>query len=272
MLSFEVLCVTMNQTDFSKIKEMNIKSDVIFANQAHETSYKELGFDDNKAKMITTATRGVGVNRNLALAYASADICLFSDDDLVYVDNMKDLVVGEFEAHPDADIIVFNLETNHATRKQKIYTKTRKCNRFTRMPWGTFRVAFRLDSVRKANIWFTTLYGGGCIFPSGEDSMWLTQAKKMGLKFYVSKEIIGTVSFEESSWFTGYDEKFFFAKGAFYSCVHPHNFHLWMLYFAIRTHRFSSVKMSDRIKWMLHGRKAYAQMLSYENYREKHKI
>ncbi len=34
MLSFEVLCVTMNQNDFSKIKEMNINSDVVFANQA----------------------------------------------------------------------------------------------------------------------------------------------------------------------------------------------------------------------------------------------
>lgn len=33
MSKFELLCVTMHQKDFSKIQEMNIHSDVVFANQ-----------------------------------------------------------------------------------------------------------------------------------------------------------------------------------------------------------------------------------------------
>ena len=80
----------MHQSDFSKIKEMNIKSDVIFANQCDHTSYEELEFDGHTAKMISTATRGVGKNRNLALIYASADICLFADDDVTYDDGAEE--------------------------------------------------------------------------------------------------------------------------------------------------------------------------------------
>mgnify|MGYP000166988024 CR=1 FL=1 len=35
MSTFQILCVTMNQNDFSKIKQMNIHSNVIFANQTN---------------------------------------------------------------------------------------------------------------------------------------------------------------------------------------------------------------------------------------------
>lgn len=271
MLSFEVLCVTMKQNDFSKIKEMNIHSDVVFANQADETSHKEYEFDGNMAKMITTTTRGVGKNRNIALTYASADICLFADDDVKYVDDMEKLIVNEFEANPDADVIIFNLETNDPLRTQKRYYKTRKCRMFERMPWGCFRIAIKLSSVRKANVWFTTLFGGGCVFPSGEDSMWLSDAKKKGLKFYVSKEVIGNVDFSESTWFTGYDNKFYYAKGVYYKAVHPRMIYLWMLYFAIRTAKQSSVSFFNRLKWMRHGKTGYINMMSYKDFCKKMK-
>ena len=36
MATFEILCVTMHQNDFSKIKEMNIHSDVVFATLSEE--------------------------------------------------------------------------------------------------------------------------------------------------------------------------------------------------------------------------------------------
>ena len=93
MSKFEILCVTMHQNDFSKIEKMNIHSDVVFANQADTTSFEQIEFEGHTAKMITTATRGVGVNRNFSLAYASADICLFADDDVTYVDNMEEIVL-----------------------------------------------------------------------------------------------------------------------------------------------------------------------------------
>ena len=101
---FEILCVTMRQNDFSKLDEMNIHSDVVFANQCDRTAYDEREFDGHTAKMISTQTRGVGINRNTALMYASAEICLFADDDVKYVDNVEQLVLGEFDAHPDADV------------------------------------------------------------------------------------------------------------------------------------------------------------------------
>lgn len=260
----------MHQHDFSKITEMNIRSDVVFANQSDYTAYEEMTFDGHTAKMISTETRGVGINRNLTLSYASANICLFADDDVVYHDDVEERVCAEFDAHPDADVFIFHIGTNDGLHKQKMYPQTRKCGCFEKMPWGGVRIAFRLNSVRKANIWFTTLYGGGCIFPSGEDSMWLTDAKRSGLTFYVSKETIGTVSFEGSTWFTGYDEKFFFGKGAFYAAVHPKTFGIWMRYFSFRTKSLSKLSGKEKKKWMKHGKRGYKEMLSYQAYCQTH--
>lgn len=254
---FEILCVTMRQNDFSKLDEMNIHSDVVFANQCDRTAYDEREFDGHTAKMISTQTRGVGINRNTALMYASAEICLFADDDVKYVDNVEQLVLGEFDAHPDADVFIFNLDTDDTSRPQKKYSQTKKCSRFCRMPWGGVRIAVRLSSLRKANVWFTTLFGGGCLFPSGEDSLWLTDARRKGLTFYVSKETIGTVSFENSTWFSGADERFYRGKGAFYAAAHPKAFWLWMNYFVLRTKGKGTLTNAQKRALMKQGRADY---------------
>ncbi|MCQ2450929.1 MAG: glycosyltransferase family 2 protein [Clostridia bacterium] len=267
MKDFEILCVTMNQTDFSKIGEMNIHSDVVFANQTDFVKYEETVFDGkHTARMISTNTVGVGINRNISLAYADADICLLADDDVVYYDGMEQKISDEFKSHPEADIFIFNFDTLGTERKQKVYSKTRKCSFFERMPWGGIRIAFRLNSIKKANLFFNTLFGGGCIFPSGEDSVFLITAKRAGLKFYVSKETIGKVSMENSSWYTGADEKFFYGKGAFYAAIHNRTFLIWLLYFLYRTRKDNKLSLKEKIHWMNCGKKGFRKMISYDEY------
>lgn len=265
MSKFEILCVTMHQNDFSKIIQMNIHSDVVFANQCNHTSYEEISFEDHKAKMISTQTKGVGLNRNLALMYATADICLFADDDVVYYDNYAEVILREFESHPKADIFIFHFDTD-SERKQIKYKKTKKRGRFSRLSWGAVRIAFRLSSVRKANVWFTTLFGGGCIFPSGEDSMWLYDARKKGLKIYVSKETIGKVSFEMSTWFDGYNEQFFYGKGASCAACHPKSFFIFSRYYAFRYLKKGNLSYKIKMKWINNGKQGYKKMLSFKEY------
>lgn len=106
--NIEVLCATMHQNDFSNYYAMNIHDcDVIFANQSDEFSYQEMTVGANSVKMLTTTTRGVGKNRNLALVMASSEILLLADDDLTYEPDMPQMVSAGFQCFPDADMIVF---------------------------------------------------------------------------------------------------------------------------------------------------------------------
>lgn len=265
MKRFEIACVTMNQIDFRKIEEMNVQSNIIYANQTDYTGSCSIEIGNgHTARMISTETRGVGNNRNIALMYADAEVVLFADDDVVYHDDMEKVVLSEFDSHPDADVIIFHFETESLKRKQVKYEKTRKCRHFERMPWAGFRIACRLSSVKKANISFTTLFGGGCVFPSGEDSMWLSEARKKGLVFYVSEKTIGTVSFDNSTWFTGCNEKFFYGKGVYCTAVNKKLFGLWGAYYALRTKNEREIPFRDAMVWFFEGRDGFKKLESFE--------
>ena len=96
--------------------------------------------------------------------------------------------------------------------------------------------------------------------------MFLTDLRKAGLKFYVSKETIGKVSFATSTWSTGVDEKYYYGKGAFYQAVRPKLKYFWMLYLAFRTYRRSNMKFAAALNWMKRGAEGYKERISFSEY------
>ena len=74
----------MNQADLSIAEKMNIRCDAVIANQADREEITNKETDYGVVKMVTTPTRGVGLNRNIALLAADADVLLMADDDVVY--------------------------------------------------------------------------------------------------------------------------------------------------------------------------------------------
>ncbi len=216
MLTLEVLCATMNQNDFSLVREMNIKSDVVFANQCDHTSYEEEEFDGYTAKMVSTQTRGVGKNRNLSLIYSSADICLFADDDVVYKDDYQKTVCDFYENHPDADVVIFNfLVSRNGSEPENIVKSTQKLKR-KKFSYGTYAMSVRRSSVDWHNIKFHHQFGGGTLYACGEDTCFLNDCYKKKLSVYTCSDTIGVVDHKESTWFAGYTDKFFIDKGVLF--------------------------------------------------------
>lgn len=263
MPTFEILCTTMNQQDFSKLKEMNVHCDILYANQASTTAYDELKFDGGTARMITTETRGVGNNRNIGLIYAKADICILADDDMVYEENVEQIVLGEFEKFPNADAIIFNVISDNPERKQVFNKKCKRMTKFSRNPYGAFRIAFKLKKIKHHNIWFTTLFGGGSPFPSGEDSLFIKDMLKSGMKIYLSDKVIGRVKQEDSTWYKGMNDKNFFRnKGTFIQASRKGiSKYLYVFYYALRTGRHSNVRFFDKVMAMLKGMDDYKKYI-----------
>ena len=101
----------MNQKDFSIYNSMNLNSDTIIINQCDKNSYDDVVICENNVKMYSFAERGVGLSRNSALMRATADIIEFADDDMIFVDGYQEKVVKEFEKHPEADAILFSVQS-----------------------------------------------------------------------------------------------------------------------------------------------------------------
>ena len=217
----EILVATMHQKDFSKIEEMNIRCDVVFANQADRNEYAEQTFDGHRARMITTTQRGVGKNRNLALLYATGDYLLMGDDDMIYANDCPQQVVRAFEELPDADVIVFDVAflRDGACVKTGHYTGPLPFRRSGK--YGTYAFAARRESLQKANIWFHTQFGGGTPHSSGEDSLFLADCYRRGLQVYTHSYVIGRNNEGDSTWFKGFTEKYFIDKGCWLSQAMP---------------------------------------------------
>ena len=219
-MNIEVLVAAMHQIDHNLIEKMHLKTDAIIGNQCDYNSIESFEWNGHKIKYLNFAERGVGLNRNNALMRATADVCLFADDDMVYVDDYVTKVEKAFQTYPDADIIAFNLIEPVITRH--IITKPYKVNLFNFLRFGTARVAIRLKSVRNKGIFFNQCFGGGTEHCHGEDNIFLSNCLKNGLKMYAVPEYIAELTEERpSTWNNGYGEKYFKDQGALYKIISP---------------------------------------------------
>ena len=216
-LTLQVLIAAMNQTDFSLIHNMNINADAVMANQTNNTSNGEFEIDNHNVLVINSALTGIGANRNLALDNATADIVLFADDDMVYSDNMAQGIVQAFAFNPKADVIIFSCtETNSDGEVTMEYAlKSQRRFLFNTLKYPSYVIAARRESLNRKKIRFSTMFGLGSSYEVGEDTIFLADCFKRGLRVYSSAFNIGR-STKELRWFEGYTEKYFFAKGASY--------------------------------------------------------
>ena len=219
--------------------------------------------------MITTPYRGVGKNRNVAILHSSSDILLFSDDDMVYVDGYEKKIIEAFEKLPDADIIIFNIGSMENNVDRRINCKIKKVNILNVLNYGMPRIAIRKNSLQKSNIWITSLFGGGAKYCGGEDNLFLVTAIKKGLKIYTYPFLIGNVKERESSWFTGFNEKYFFDNGAWLQVAFPVTKYVLASYFTFRFRSKTKLSKSDILKLQYEGMRAFKKGISYDEWKKK---
>lgn len=218
-MSLQVLVATMNQNDYGLIETMNINSDAIIINQSNRNEFEKVDYNGNKINFLSLNERGVGLSRNNALMRATSDICLFADDDVTYIDCYDKIIISSFKENPNADVILFNVPSNNPDRPTYTIDKYSRVRWYNCQRYGAVKIAARTVKLKQANIYFSLLFGGGAKYSSGEDSLFISDCIRKGLKVYANPEIIGYVDQQSSSWFEGYTDKYFFDKGVFYACL-----------------------------------------------------
>jgi len=268
-MKLQVLVSTMNQLDDSLAVKMRISSDAVIINQCESNSIRVFKLDDYTIKLVSVAERGVSRSRNLAVNNATADICLLSDDDVTYEDGYSDIICDAFRQIESADIIAFNINRtnyNERTVSSKRITVPRNAPKYKY--FGAVRIAFRLKSVRESGILFNENFGPGSVYGAGEDAIFLRDARKNGLVVYEHPSVIASVDFSKSSWFRGYNEKYFYDKGAFLAAAHEGAKNIFKYYYILRLFRHSSLSITKILKLLNAGTKGYKSIMSYDEYAE----
>ena len=221
-MEIQVLVSAVEQNMAALVEKMNINTPAVVVNQCDSYGYEEMEHNGAKIQCFSMQERGVGLSRNTALLHADAEVCLFSDEDITLtVDYAKEMEKAYREI-PDADMILFNVKVSP---KRKTYWNTdiHRVNYRNYGRYPAYSISGKLDSLRRANVGYSLLFGGGAKYSNGEDSLFLHDCLKKGLHLYADTALLGEEVYRESTWFEGYHDKFFFDRGVLY-----HDLYGWL--------------------------------------------
>ncbi|MCI9437331.1 MAG: glycosyltransferase family 2 protein [Lachnospiraceae bacterium] len=253
-MKVEVLASVMNEDFSALVRRMRLESDAVLINQCDRLGYEELAEEGYRLRFFSFPDRGVGRSRNEAIMRAEGDICLFSDADIVYEPGYADAIAKEFVRRPDADMILFNVMVEEA-RKTYHITKRKRVHWYNCGRYGAVSFAVRRESLLSSGVTFSLLFGGGARYGSGEDSLFLKEFMKKGYSVYTAPVTIARETAGASSWFQGYDGKFFADKGVLYRYLYGRLANVMALRFLLAHREKLCAEMTVRqaYRWMRTG-------------------
>lgn len=257
-MKLEVLLSIMN-LEIENLNKMNITSNCTVINQTNKNDFLEY----KNFKIYSYKEKGLSNSRNRGLEKVKGDIILLCDDDVVYNTNYEQSILEEFQNNKDADVIIFNM--NSPNRKIKPNTKNQRLHIYNTLRYSSQRIAFKKESINKYKIRFNTLFGAGATYESGEEALFLVECLKNKLKIYSSTKEIGTVNQQSSTWFKGYNEKYFFDKGALFTAINR-KLRLFLILQYLLRHKevLKDIKFSEAFKLMEKGSKDYINRVKEE--------
>lgn len=269
-MKIEVLLSTMYQNEWNIVDKCNIRTDAVIVNQCNEEKVVTKEYPFGKIKMIYTCERGLSKSRNMALNNSTADICLLCDDDVVYHDTYLETVKKAFEQIPGADVIVFNIISKNPDKRvqEKLFHRVKKIP--YHKSYGSVHIAFRRESILSAGLKFNTNFGTGSgLYSFAEDSLFFAEIHRCKLKSYIYPGVIADLYCEKSSWFRGFDEKYFYDTGAFLAAGYPILKNVFKWYYPLRLRKQSKLSIVKMVHNMDKGIYGYKQLKKYENERDE---
>ena len=253
-MQVQVLASVMNQTMEELVEKMNLSSDAVIINQCDCLKQEEMEYRGHEVRFFSFPDRGIGRSRNEAIIRADRDICLFSDEDIVYEDGYAEAIAAEFQRNPRADMILFNISVEESRRTYHI-TERKKVHWYNCGRYGAVSFAIRLESLLASGVTFSLLFGGGAKYSNGEDSLFLKEFMDKGYQVYTAPVTIGREAAGESTWFAGYNEKFFHDRGVLYHYLYGKMAKVWGLRFLLahKGKMCAEVSVKQAYQWMRNG-------------------
>ena len=239
-MTVQVLVSTINPNPKELIEKMNIQTDAIIVCQCKKNGYEEISKNNRIIKIFYFNEKGVGLSRNNCLQRSYSDIILFADDDETLVDNYEKIILDGFNKYFKSDMLLFNLKNNGKLLYKPINKKIRKYNS---QKYGTVSIAVKREKVFAHNIHFSLMFGPGAIYGSGEDSIFIYDCLNAKFKIHSVSDFIATLDDSESTWFNGYNEKYYFDKGALFRKLHKSFALFFCLIYLIR-HRYEKTDLN----------------------------
>ena len=251
-MKLEVMLSIMNLKK-EDLDKMNMTSKCTVINQCGKE-----GFEKYKNFYIYSYNElGNSNSRNRGLEHITEDIILLCDDDVIYDKEYEKNIIKEFEKNKNADVIIFNMYSPN--RKKRVIKKRKRLHIYNSLNYASYNIAFRKNAVLEKQIKFNTMFGPNAKYNNGTDTMFIVDMFKNKLKIYSSPIYIGTAYNKSSTWFKGYNEKFFYNKGALFTAINKKLRKPLILQYLLRHRKevLNKISLFKAFNMMLNGSKDY---------------
>lgn len=182
-------------------------------------------------------SRGISRNRNFAISCASAPLCLMGDDDVDYSADGLQGIMTEFDACPEADIIA----ARYTCFDRYVKPYPQRLTDFSNAPKGyyvtAFEIAFRRNAVSGHVRFNENISIGTPVLRCGEEDVFICDARRAGLRVFVSPVTIGSHDHPTTGERDAGEEYFAMTHGAVMSHLHPLSWPARLLVHALRERR-----------------------------------
>ena len=209
-MKLDILMSCMHQTDTAIVAASHITGSAVVINQCDREEAREFATEHGRVRFLSTTQRGLTRSRNMAIANSDADVCLLCDDDEVFVPGYEKKILRAFEELPQADVIIFRM-VNYPC---PFGGQPRRLKFPQTMHVSSWQISFRRESLLRAGVRFDELLGAGTGNGAEEELKFLLDCQRAGLQIWYAPVDIASVAQEESTWFGGYNQQFFYNRGA----------------------------------------------------------
>lgn len=262
-MNIEVLVSTMNIKDKQEairlFQDMNIKGKAVMINQITDKKIQQTLEENEEKRIYSYYEKGLSKSRNKAIEKMEADIGVFADDDVVYCDNYEQIIKQAYETYKEADIIAFDMESSNPKRPIRKH-RSHKVNYITAMQIQSVQITFRKSN----NLRLEEEFGAGAKYKFGEENILLYDCIKQGKKIYYVNEKIGTVSHQNSTWYTKMDKEFLQCEGAVLYRINKKIYWILILQYAVRKRNEHNMSIKKAIKYLYQGAKEYKEDIKKE--------
>lgn len=186
MFKLSILITTMDDRIDHVISNMVPKysnCEIVISHQiTHENIQPKLKSDfPNNCVYVYMYDKGLSKNRNNAIKYATGDICVLCDDDLLHLENFDKIIIKAFEENDQFDIMTFNAIDSKNRLINPLPQLKFRHNSISILRICSMMIAFKNYSIKINNIMFDEKFGLGAQYGISEENIFLKDCINKGL-------------------------------------------------------------------------------------------
>ncbi|CAM5205826.1 glycosyltransferase family 2 protein [Alishewanella longhuensis] len=166
---------------------------------------------------VASTSKGLSVSRNLALSHATADLVLFSDDDVAFLPDAFSQIRAAFGQMPTADVLTFRYCVTPGVYRKQYPDKITRRSHFSIFRVSSIEVVARRESLLKKHITFDERFGLGTALPVSEENIFLADCLTSGLQVWFYPATL--VAHPEQTSGANWNSERSFARGALFKRV-----------------------------------------------------